>query len=713
MEAGKCATFDDDIGPGWKHLAAMREGGVLKIFVDGKLVAKSTAFDPEKYDVSSEQPLRIGFGQTDYFAGRMADVRLYNRALEATEIQTLAKQVASAPRIQSALIVLAPNASRVDKFAAAELQRCLVQALGWNVLISDAKQASPDEPVIFVGSFDSDIRSLPGFPRVAEEKIRGLGDEGVCVDGDGKILALVGKGPRGGLYAVYEFLEKFVGCRWPEPGREFVPQLSSLNLKIEHIHKPTFDFRGVALHGPCRDQVYLDIIDWLAKNRLNSLQFSCEVYDGVRRNLLDAILDRGLAPKIGAHSRQYFYSSEKYFPLHPEHFALVGGKRTGKTQLCYSNHDSIAEYADNVISYLRARPEIGVVGLWPSDGYGFCECERCKSGHTTDILLDYINKVAERVHAQLPQVKVEFLSYIHYTEPPKAVKPLPYVVPTYCEYHSRNQFHPITEDRASNTKCRRQLEQWVNSSQQATVYSYYADDIMKRFLYQPVSDVVLADLQYYERIGVAGNSVLMMNPQSWWAHGPHMYAYAKASWDVKANLDGIRRDYYRSLYGPAADAMQSHEKATRELFSTEFDHGESGEGMLFAFRIKKFNPSAEASGLSHFNDAVSRMRNDLTAAKSATRDKWVLKRIDILDQDAQLMGYIYGILNEAAGFKADKNDSRKDQMRALIARVGDNAVAAKEDIRCNILKSLMPHMNSVLGAEEAAKYDRVAVVPPE
>ena len=270
---------------------------MLKLFVDGKLVAKSTSFDPAKYDVSNDQPLRIGFGQTDYFAGRMADVRIYNRALKDAEIQTLATQLPPRPRVQSALVVLAPNASRVDKFAAAELQRCLVQALGWNVLISDAKQASPDEPVIFVGSLDSDIRTAPGFPPIAEEKLPALGDEGICVNGDGRVLALVGKGPRGGLYAVYEFLEEFVGCRWPEPGREFVPQLSSLNLKIDHIHKPTFDFRGVALHGPCRDRIYNEIIDWLAKNRLNSLQFSCEVYDQVRPKILDAILDRGLAPK--------------------------------------------------------------------------------------------------------------------------------------------------------------------------------------------------------------------------------------------------------------------------------------------------------------------------------------------------------------------------------------------------------------------------------
>jgi len=94
MEAGKVASYDDDLGSGWKHLVAMREGRQLKLFVDGKLVARSSSFDPKEYDVSTNQPLRIGFGQTEYFAGKMADVRIYNHALGAGEIQKVASQKA-------------------------------------------------------------------------------------------------------------------------------------------------------------------------------------------------------------------------------------------------------------------------------------------------------------------------------------------------------------------------------------------------------------------------------------------------------------------------------------------------------------------------------------------------------------------------------------------------------------------------------------------
>ena len=49
----------------------------------------------------------------------------------------------------------------------------------------------------------------------------------------------------------------------------------------------------------------------------------------------------------------------------------------------------------------------------------------------------------------------------------------------------------------------------------------------------------------------------------------------------------------------------------------------------------------------------------------------------------------------------------------FIAHVVDNTVAANDDIRCNVLKSLMPHVAAVLGADEATKYDRAAQIPPE
>ena len=90
MEAGKCLSYDDNLGPGWKHIAAVRERDRLKLYLDGRLAATSTPFRSADYDLSNDRPLRIGFGEMDYFSGKIREVRLYRKALNQAEIGNLA-----------------------------------------------------------------------------------------------------------------------------------------------------------------------------------------------------------------------------------------------------------------------------------------------------------------------------------------------------------------------------------------------------------------------------------------------------------------------------------------------------------------------------------------------------------------------------------------------------------------------------------------------
>jgi hypothetical protein len=90
LEAGRCASYGGDAGPGWRHLTAVRRGDRLEIYLDGRLVATSSAFDPASFNLATNRPLRIGFGQTDSFHGRLQDVRLYSCALPNSAIEQLA-----------------------------------------------------------------------------------------------------------------------------------------------------------------------------------------------------------------------------------------------------------------------------------------------------------------------------------------------------------------------------------------------------------------------------------------------------------------------------------------------------------------------------------------------------------------------------------------------------------------------------------------------
>ena len=64
-----------------------RQGrNTLKLFVDDKLVASSTEFNRNEYNLSNEETLKIGFGQHDYFNGKMKNVRIFNRAVSEKQI---------------------------------------------------------------------------------------------------------------------------------------------------------------------------------------------------------------------------------------------------------------------------------------------------------------------------------------------------------------------------------------------------------------------------------------------------------------------------------------------------------------------------------------------------------------------------------------------------------------------------------------------------
>lgn len=90
--AGCTAMADRSLPPGWHHVAAVKSSDRLRLYVDGKLAAKSRSFEPSDHDLTCDAPLRIGFGQNDYFFGRMSDVRCYSRALTHAEVGRLATQ---------------------------------------------------------------------------------------------------------------------------------------------------------------------------------------------------------------------------------------------------------------------------------------------------------------------------------------------------------------------------------------------------------------------------------------------------------------------------------------------------------------------------------------------------------------------------------------------------------------------------------------------
>ncbi len=88
--AGRQAAWGHSLPSGWHHLAALKSARGLTLFVDGKEVARTPDFDAAGYNLDTDAPLRIGAGANGPFHGRLADLRIYRRLIEAREIGQLA-----------------------------------------------------------------------------------------------------------------------------------------------------------------------------------------------------------------------------------------------------------------------------------------------------------------------------------------------------------------------------------------------------------------------------------------------------------------------------------------------------------------------------------------------------------------------------------------------------------------------------------------------
>ena len=133
-------------------------------------------------------------------------------------------------------IIVSSDAIPNERYAAEEFQR-LFKAITSSELKIDTETG--DKRAIYIG------KSALNQPHSLNFTTSTLGEEGLHIRVDKDKLLIAGGRPRGTLYGVYEFFERYSGVRFLTADHTYVPQnASDISIPlVDFIYVPQFFFR--------------------------------------------------------------------------------------------------------------------------------------------------------------------------------------------------------------------------------------------------------------------------------------------------------------------------------------------------------------------------------------------------------------------------------------------------------------------------------------
>ncbi|MCD6360736.1 MAG: DUF4838 domain-containing protein [Armatimonadetes bacterium] len=480
----------------------------------------------------------------------------------------------SARYVPAASIVIARDSPPAVSFAAAELSRYLAIITGGRFPVVDEPQG--DAPAIRLGV------GAPGGPNLTGRR---RGSYGWTAREN--TITISGSDPGAVLHGVYALLED-LGCVWlhHREGGEIVPRIPEVTIPAgEHIAEPVFAHREFTNLYPITREYPL-MIDWMAKNRFNRFMVFANVEGSIEtyQELLEPeLLARGMSATMGHHSFRYFLPPGEFFADHPEYYALLDGERSPEGQLCTSNPAVVETIAGRVCEFFSAHPHIEMVGLWPNDGYGWCECRQCAQLEPerpsswpggrpcrSDTNLRFVNAVAEIVAQEHPDRRLSALAYVNYMDPPERVEPADNVAVCFAPFHRcmKHPLRPDTECERANAQYARMIERWREVTADDLYLFSYLMQIHRMSLPHRIVGMLQPNWQWLAGAGVDGY-VMEFVPEEWDAFGVNAHLTGRLSWEPEMDVDAWLVGCYEHLFGPAADEMGEYFAELERLIREE------------------------------------------------------------------------------------------------------------------------------------------------
>ncbi len=452
-------------------------------------------------------------------------------------------------------IVIPDKAENYENKSANELQKYL--QLNTGVVL----------PILIESQLSSDYRILIGS-NDASKSLNAQENE-IIIKTMGNDLIILGGDPKSTLYAVYTFLENYLGCRYYAPDAEVVPKTDKVSVsnEIDYRYLPPITTRTV------HSKLYYENNDFADKRKTTYNAFP------------------GYVPSARVHTFHRFVPSEKYYENHPEYYALRNGKRI-PTQLCLTNTEVLSIVKDTVASLLQQFPESDVISVSQDDNQQYCQCEDCmaindREASPVGSVIEFVNKIAE----EFPDKTISTLAYQYTRTAPKNLRPKENVLITLCSIEC-DRSAPIAD------KCiefANDLIAWGKLTDNIRIWDYTTQ--FTNFL-APFPNIHT----------LQPNIQLFRDNNAQWIFEQHSnnpselfelrsYLTAKLLWNPDIDQDSIVTDFLHGYYEEAAPFIQNyittiHEEIQKDKDFFLFLYGDPAQGFDSFLRpelLKKYD----------------------------------------------------------------------------------------------------------------------------
>jgi hypothetical protein len=233
--------------------------------------------------------------------------------------------------------------------------------------------------------------------------------------------------------AVYALLEEDLGCRFYANDSILLPRTNTLVLQpVVRRFVPRLSIR---------DPFYACAFDpvWSLRNRTDAPSAAVPEEHGGR-------IDYG---GMFVHTAAQMVPEGRYFKEHPEYFSRKADGTRSTAQLCATEPEVANIAIAHVRQMLKENPHTEIVSVSKNDNPEVCHCERCvklrdEEGSDMANQLVLVNRVAEVIGQEFPQVSIDTLAYLETIQVPKTARPRKNVVIRLCNDAVGSWTHPFT-----------------------------------------------------------------------------------------------------------------------------------------------------------------------------------------------------------------------------------------------------------------------------